>query len=288
MQETSDGGDTPETGSIQEQEAIRNLALNVQEVVSIYKKEREEGRDGTNIPLMFIAGDINQLKELGVLGKYKEPLTKFGADPIIRFAVLSQLNHANQSYEQVTDKFHILENIRMHLELGEALGLNESAGNPDFEDAARLFNSFKEKYSTPAEPEEPIESAEPAQTPRRGIMDTVGGLLERMRERRRQDRQFKQIAKELQSVDLDDETVQHYVKLCLNMNDSSLANRLEDLVPVFKNGFSPDSLKELTSFSEEVATKLENSERLDPEQHKDNIKNVRRAVWAAIKEGLPA
>lgn len=147
MQESSMGVPDPETGSIQEQELRRSLALDAQELLGNYKKEREAGRDGTDIPLEFLASDVEQLKELGVLDKYKDPLTKIGADPVIRFAVLSQIDQVGQGYEEAVDKSFYLKGIRIYLELGEALGLDQSGGNPDFEGAAGLFNDFKEKYS---------------------------------------------------------------------------------------------------------------------------------------------
>lgn len=149
--ESSAGAPGPETGSNREQEAINKLALDAQELLGSYKKEREAGRDGTDIPLEFLASDVKQLKGLGVLDKYKDPLTKIGADPVIRFAVLSQIDQVGQDYKEAADKSFYLEGIRTYLELGEALGLDQSAGNPDFEDAARLFNDFKEKYSNPSE-----------------------------------------------------------------------------------------------------------------------------------------
>lgn len=172
-----------ETGSTspQEQAAVKSLALDIQEVSNTYKQQSAEGRDGTNIPLMFLAGDINKLKELGVLDKYKGALEKFGADPIIRFAILSQIIQLDQVLESVADKSPFLANIRMPLELGEALGMGESAGNPDFEAAAGLFNSFREKYQGTEEPDEqPVPAAETPQ--KEPTPEEVSSLVAQLRE----------------------------------------------------------------------------------------------------------
>lgn len=182
MEQNITPGSRTETGgaSIQEQGLIRNLALDVQEIAGIYKRERGAGRDGTDIPLMFIADDISQLKELGVLEKYKESLKKIGADPIIRFAVLSQLNRADQSYGQTREPY-ALENIRMHIELGETLGLDQPAGNPDYEGAAELFRNYQNKHQASVEaveqPAPVIESPKKEPTP-----EEVSGLVAQLRE----------------------------------------------------------------------------------------------------------
>lgn len=145
-----------------EEEVVISLINNAGKLVEQYRLERLAGRDGTNIDLDSFLKDVEDLELLGGLqnADYKTALLAFGADPVVRYAMINRIADYEDQFLASANDPQLLKVLKHYIHLGELLGLNGDANNPTFREAVTAFNKIREKYidlvSTPTT--EPIET----------------------------------------------------------------------------------------------------------------------------------
>lgn len=132
-----------------EKEVVNNFKNSSSRLIEQYRAERIAGRDGTDIDLDSFLKDIEDLELLGGLqttGR-KEAILKFGADPIIRYALMMRIANTEAQFLVSNDASKVLGVLKKYIHLGELLGFSKDSNNPVFREAAVEFNKIREKYA---------------------------------------------------------------------------------------------------------------------------------------------